>query len=78
MELFLETGLGIGGLRHAPLNLIMNNKPPSQTPWPNPPGRSLGEDTLSLYFSSMDLEDRYDQTIAKIEYMLIALECVQI
>ena len=42
MEVFLEIGLGMGGLRQAPLNFIMNKRPPSQTPWPNPPGRLLG------------------------------------
>ena len=37
-------GLGIGGLRQAPLNFTINSKPPSHVPAPKPPGRLLSED----------------------------------
>ena len=44
-EFLKERGRGIGGLRKAPLNLIMKIKPPRKAPWGVPAGRSLGEDS---------------------------------
>ena len=35
-------GLGIPGLRRAPLNLIINKKQPRKTPWGADPGKDLG------------------------------------
>ena len=43
IELFPEIGQGVGGLKSAPLYLIMNSIAPSQTPCPKPPNRLLGE-----------------------------------
>ena len=39
IPLFLDIGLGIGGLKHAPLNFTINKTPPSQVPALNPPGK---------------------------------------
>ena len=41
---FPDIGLGIGGLRHIPLNLTIKRKPPSHVPAPNPPGSFFGLD----------------------------------
>ena len=68
IEQFFDIGLGRGGLRQAPLNFTIKRRPPSQTPWPNPPGRLLGDDTSFLYFRIMDLEDRYEHTMAKSQF----------
>ena len=64
LQLFQYIGLGMGGLRHDPLNLIKKNIPPNQTPCPNPPGRLMEENILFWYYSSMDLEVRYEHSAA--------------
>ena len=40
----LGNGLGMSGLRRAPLNLIMKKKHPRKTPWGAEPGSDLGDD----------------------------------
>ena len=42
--LFHVKGLGIEGLRQAPLNFMTNKRPPIKFPAPKPPGRGLLEE----------------------------------
>ena len=53
-----ESGRGIGGLRKAPLNLIMKTKPPRKAPWGVPAGKSLKDDSAPLNVSFIDLCER--------------------
>ena len=51
---FSELGLGMDGLRRAPLKIIMKSKIPKKAPWGEDPGRLLLEDMEPLYLMKMD------------------------
>ena len=53
-------GLGISGLRKAPLNLIKKKKQPKKTPWGDEPGRDLTVEVAPLNLMTMVLSVRYD------------------
>ena len=46
-------GLGISGLRKAPLNLIIKKKQPRKTPWGAEPGNDLGDEVFPWYLRTM-------------------------
>jgi hypothetical protein len=68
MHSFFVIGLGIGGLRHAPLNFTMKQMPPSHVPAPNPPGSFLLSDFVFKYFSVKDLSFRYENMRLSVQF----------
>ena len=66
IPLFCVRGLGIGGLRQAPLNFTMNNSPPSHVPAEKPPGNCLLSDFSCLYNIVNDLSFSYEYIMANI------------
>ena len=56
-------GLGILGLRRAPLNLIKEKKQPKKTPWGDDPGRDLTVEVAPLNLMTIVLSVRYEMRI---------------
>ena len=54
----LGKGLGMEGLRRAPLNFTKKKKHPRKTPWGAEPGRDLGEEMAPRNFNTMLLSVR--------------------
>ena len=61
----IGNGLGIPGLRRAPLNLIMKKKQPRNTPCGAEPGNDLGDEVFPLYLRIMLLSVKYDIRILR-------------
>ena len=64
--LFCVSGMAIGGLRQAPLNFTINNRPPNKVPALNPPSRVLLSELWAWYLRMMNLSFRYKHIMAKI------------
>ena len=60
IPLFPDRDLRTGGLKQAPLNLMMKRSPPSKVPAEKLPGSSVSGDRACLYARTIDLPVRYE------------------
>ena len=60
-----DDGLGMSGLRRAPLNLMMNNKIPSSAPCGVDPGKCLLDEHDPLYLINIDLSVKYEMRMMR-------------